>query len=52
MKEIVVRFFSKPQPLDLTNLDEKGKPRPIEVYYLDPNSNNDRNYVATPRTRE
>lgn len=45
-------YFSKPQPLDLTNLDENGKPRQIEVYYLDPNSNNDRNYVAAPRTRE
>lgn len=44
-------YFSKPQPIDLTDLDENGNPRPIEVYDLDKNSNNDRNYVP-PRIRQ
>ncbi|MBX9568482.1 MAG: hypothetical protein K2X77_06275 [Candidatus Obscuribacterales bacterium] len=43
-------YFSKPQSIDLTNLDENGEPRHIEVYELDPRSNNDRNYVPQ-RTR-
>lgn len=38
--------FSKPQSLDLTNLDETGKPRPIEVYLLAPGSQHNRNFDA------
>ena len=38
--------FSKPQSLDLTNLNEAGKPRPIEVYLLAPGSKNNRNFDA------
>lgn len=38
--------FSRPQSIDLTNLDANGQPRPLEVFYLDKGSNNNRNYDA------
>ena len=37
-------FFDKPQAIDLTNMDEHGKPRLIEVFDLGPDSNNNRNH--------
>lgn len=35
--------FSKPQSIDLTNLDERGRPRPIEVIMLSPETKIDPN---------